>query len=136
MRRVYLDVNVVFDYLLKRSPYHIEAEQIVELAMQNRIQAYVDTQTLIFAYPFLRKQGNAQRAREAIVLLADIITAVSLTGEIFRAVLNNKRLKDLEDAGQLEIALHNDVEVLITRDNEFISDQLLIQTPGEFLEAF
>lgn len=134
--KAYLDVNVVFDLLLTRHPFFEESLQLIALAEGGRIDLYVDAHTFIFAYAHLLRFGASPlAARTRLAELAGRVEVVSLDSNGLHHAFKRTEPRDLEDAGQVEIALATECKVFLTRDVGLIAEDISVQTPHQFLSS-
>ena len=138
MKKAYLDVNVVFDFLLERKPFYIEASQIFELSRLGKISLTTDTQTIVFAFFHLTKlDKDRRRVKDKLLKLLNYMEVANLSEAGLRKALEADYPIDLEDAGQLEIAQEAKVDVFITRDLKDYKDvNLPVFSPAYFLTEF
>lgn len=138
MKKVYLDVNVVFDYLLERKPFSVEAIQIFELSRLGKIEVITDTQTIAFVFFYMvKKDKDRRRIKDKLAKLLDIINLTSLSEAALRKALAADNPVDLEDAAQLEIALEANVDVFVTRDlDDYKNVSLRVLSPAQYLMRY
>ncbi len=135
MQKVYLDVNVVFDFLLRRKPFYLEAAQIIELAKLNEITLVTDTQTLVFVFFHMVKvESDRRKVKDNISALLQYLDVVPLSKAALQKALAVDNPTDLEDAAQLEIAQEIGAHVFVTRDVEvYKKSSFPIKSPAQFL---
>ena len=136
MIKVYLDVNIVMDFLLIRKPHFTPVSEIIQLAKTNKIEAIVDARSLVFTFfHMMKKDKDAGKAKKAIKLLIKYFTIISTTKDNLVDALNRELPDDLEDGVQLEMALVADVDLMITGDkNGFPSTEIKSMSATEFLQ--
>ena len=136
MRRIYLDVNVVLDYLLRRNPWIIEAEQLIYLAESRQLQVVIYSNVLIQAYHYLQKYGAGKLAKAHLLAFSQLVEFVPLTHAQLVDLLGDPSDKDIEDQMQVSLAEANGCDCIITRDAGFASSSIEVVTPGQFLTNF
>jgi len=134
----YLDVNVIFDQLLRRAPFDKESNQIIELAKQKRLRLITDAQTIVFVFSYMVKQNPDRRQVKNILLkLLRYVEVTQLSKESLIKALRSDIPVDLEDAGQLEIAKEVGADLFVTRDVKFYNEvSFPVKTPTELLREF
>ena len=112
--KVLLDANILLDFTLKRDEY-LQAKQIIELAVNGTIQAFITPSIVhILGYWLNKAYGNA-KAKELLLTLMSDITVIDLPHEIVLNALHSK-INDIEDALQYYTAIHHKLDYFISRD--------------------
>ena len=133
-RRVYLDTDVILDFVLRRQPFFVHAAQVLQEGMEGRILLLASAGSLKDVFYFARKatpeevqrdhkEGNEKRGRESIRLLLQILEACALDKAMWDEALTSP-LKDTEDALQLACAARNKADFLVTRNTKHYSGVL------------
>jgi|GEM_PF-895582 len=138
MKKVYLDVNIVFDYLLERKPFNVEAIQIFELARLGKIEAITDTQTITFVFFYMVKTDtDRRRVKNKLIGLLEFLSLTNLSATALMKALAMDDPVDLEDAAQLQVAIEVEADVFITRDlDDYKNADFPIQSPPQFLRGY
>lgn len=135
--KVFLDANILLDLTLKREKFE-QAKQIITLAINGDIQAFVTPSVLhIVGHGLSKEYGNAKTKELLLTLLADI-TVIDLPHEIAVNALHSK-IGDIEDALQYYSAIHHKLDYFISRDKQLQKQGipvLAVYTPEDFLEEF
>ena len=130
---VFLDLNIVLDFLLQRSPWNAEADVIWEANRDGRINAAMSSAALPTIFYIIRRTADWDVARDAIddCLLSLEILSVDL------AIVNLAQSfsgRDFEDNLQAACAIEHGCDVLVTRDgNGFLGLPIEVVTPSELL---
>lgn len=134
---VFLDINVVLDFLLKRSPFDDEAIEIFKLLYKKEIKGYLSAVSYTQIGYFLQKYVGKPAAKEILRDLNKLLTTVAVDNRVIEEALDSE-IKDFEDAIQYASALSvSNLYCIITRDKkDFKSSQIIIQSPKEFINAF
>ncbi len=76
--KVFLDTNVLIDYLLKREPFYGEAKKVFELCLYT-IDGFVTPHSLIDVFYMLseRTDATAEYCRGTLVKLRSVLNVVS-----------------------------------------------------------
>jgi predicted nucleic acid-binding protein len=133
--KVFLDANILLDFVLKRDDYQ-EAKEIIELAVDGKITTFI-TPSIVHTtgYWFTKIYGAAKAKEILLTLLADV-TIIDISHEITLVALHSK-IKDIEDALQYYSAIHHKLDYFISRDKQFQKEGipiLPIYTAKEFLQ--
>ncbi len=115
MKAVLIDLNIILDFFEKRN-FHKEAATIFELCHKKKIKGYVCAHEITTLSYFLEKKFKKSKIISyAIKELLDIVKVLSLNELIIRKALDSK-INDFEDAVIDEIAIENNINVIITRN--------------------
>ncbi|PIY10699.1 MAG: DNA-binding protein [Flexibacter sp. CG_4_10_14_3_um_filter_32_15] len=136
MKHVFLDTNVILDFITKREPHTIYAKPIFELANNNELMIYTSAVSLSNCFYILERSYKKERSeiKKVFKKLLQILHVTNLSeGNVLEAL--NSNFEDFEDALQNYSAINiSDLSIIITRDkSDFVSSELLIVTPEEFL---
>lgn len=133
MDKIFIDTDVILDFLLNRKPFSIDAAKILSLSEKNVIR--VGTTGLVFAntYYILRKISTHKKVVEKLTKLSELIKIIDLPKEAVVWALKSD-FRDFEDAIQNFSAINADVKVLITRNiKDFKTSNLAVMSPDMFL---
>jgi len=132
--RVFLDANVLLDFLLKRKNYII-SRQLIAMAQAGTIRALISPAVLhIIAY-WVTKEHGAKLSKKVILALLDEILVVDATHEIAVQAVQSAN-SDIEDALQYFTALHHKADYLLTWDKHFLkysTPTLRVISPDDFI---
>jgi predicted nucleic acid-binding protein len=115
MIKTLIDTNVILDIALNRQPFCREAEIIFQCMEDKEIRGYISASAVTDIFYLLRKQIGRQNATQYILELLEIVDILGVSKEtIIDALLSG--LADFEDAVQTQVAIENDIEVIVTRN--------------------
>lgn len=133
-RRIFLDTNVVIDYLSKRMPFAEEAMIIFSLPPQ-RIQLCISALSFTTIFYVLKKHFDRKRLLEmlnGIQALMEVLPTDEHT--ISQAIQSD--FSDFEDAVQYHTALSGNIDAIITRNpKDYINSAIPVYTPSEFIQV-
>jgi predicted nucleic acid-binding protein len=136
MQKVYVDTDVIIDFLTDRKPYSGQAAMILSLSEYKNIQVCVSTLTFANCYYVLKKYSSHSNVIAKLSQLAEIVEITDVTK---KAILNSLKsdFKDFEDAIQNETAKNdNEINILITKNiKDYKNSDLSILTPELFLKS-
>jgi predicted nucleic acid-binding protein len=135
MRNVFVDTDVILDFLIAREPFAIDAARIFSLSEKKKVA--ICTTGLVFAnaYYVLRKLGPHKKVVEKLAMLAAIIDIISLSKDAVKQALESD-FGDFEDALQHYAALSDNVKIIITRNvKDFKYSSLAVMTPDQYLKG-
>jgi predicted nucleic acid-binding protein len=131
--KLLLDINVVLDVILARSPWIHEAAPLLSAVEEGRAEGYVAGHTITTIHCIVAKEKGRQVAATAVTDLLRIVHAVPLGDADFQQALV-LGLADFEDAVQAAAALKIGADYLITRnEQDFRGVPVPIRTAGEIL---
>ena len=131
--RVLLDTNVVLDSMLRRQPWHVEADAILSAAAQGQLICAVTPHSLATAFYVGRRTVGTAQARADI---RNYILAFDILPLDKQALLDADALagNDLEDNLQIAAAVAAHVDAIVTRNvGDFAHSGVPVWTPAELL---
>ncbi len=133
-KRLFLDSDVILDLLLKREPFSIYTQLIINQSKSEGFE--LNTSPLIFAninYILSKKIGN-MLARDNLKIFAKLINILNFDGDIIEIALNSQ-FTDFEDSIEYFIAERFKCDVIITRNTkDYKHAAIPILTPEQFLK--
>ena len=134
MKKIYLDCNILIDWLLDRDPYSYYAAKLIELTEEKKIISYISGLTLANTYYIINKEKNKKIANEFLKDSLNLFKFVPISAStIKKAILN--QYKDFEDDIHYFVSLENKIEYIITRNKKDFpeNDKIKIFNAEEFL---
>jgi predicted nucleic acid-binding protein len=122
---VYLDMNIVFDYLVGRQPYGQEAAQILTLLRNEKIDVFMAPNAIIMAFAILRQQPNRmshEQIKHSLILFRKLVGCVPVNNDDVDAALSSSDPDDLEDGFQIVLAKKCGATVIISNDRSGFRD--------------
>lgn len=134
-KRIFLDTNVMLDFLGEREPFYEPIAKIATLAEKEKLTMVVSPISFTTVNYFLSKFENSKIAREKLRKLK-ILSEICVLDEHTVEKGLNSSIEDFEDALQYFSATESECEIIITRNgNDFKQSLLPIMTPDEFLSS-
>lgn len=136
MTDIFIDTDVIVDFLIDRKPYSREAAVIFTLIDQKKLHGYVSSLSFSNLYYLLRKLESHKKAIAKLESLAEIIDILKVDGDSVRKAIQSD-FTDFEDGMQYFSASENKkISVIITRNTrDYRKSAIPVMTPGEFLKA-
>ena len=133
---VFLDTNVVLDFILKREGFAKEAAILFDLGEREKIELSLSSLSLNNIDYVVSKVASKEKSREIIIKLLSLVTILPVgRSTIEKAAICE--FKDFEDAVQNYCAEEAGLKHIITRNvKDYKKSDLSIQTPKEFLAGF
>ena len=132
MRHIFLDTNVVIDFLADRRPFSIDAARLFDMAIEGKIKIYVSAVSYNNIYYILRRSLSNSSTIKLLDELAGMTEIVDVTKEVIKGSLKAD-FKDYEDAIQYHCALSiPEIELIVTRNTkDFKKSEMAVLTPTE-----
>ena len=136
MRYVFLDTNVVIDFLADRRPFSIDAAKLFDLGVDGRAKIYISAASYNNIYYIIRQSLLHNATIKLLEELAEITEIVDVTDAIIRKSLKSD-FTDYEDAIQYCCALTlPEINFIVTRNTkDFKKSALPVLTPTEAIAA-
>lgn len=134
MLKVFIDTDVILDFLFDRKPYSESAAKVLSLCEKGMIQGYITSITISNTYYLLRKVAKHQKVMDS---LKDLLSFLNISITDKQTILDalNSEFKDFEDALQNSSAINSDnIQILLTRNSkDYKASNLSILSSEEFL---
>lgn len=132
--KIFIDTNIFLDTLLKREPFKIHAERLLNLCDERVFTAFTSCVSFINITYFLQR-FNKEGYVESLDRILNSIDIIPLENEDFKkAILFN--FTDIEDAYQYTAALkENGIRYIITRNiHDFKKSSIPAISAEDFLQ--
>ena len=133
---VFLDTNVMLDFVGERNPHFKSAQIVVNLADKGKIKIYVSALSFATCSYFLTKEFGTEITKDKLSKFKILSTIVSLDENIVEKSLLSK-FSDFEDALQNFSAESNGlINTIVTRNvKDYKKSKLSVLTPEMFLKT-
>ncbi len=130
MKKLFLDTNVILDFLGNRGPFAEHAAIIFDQAEKGNLSIYVSALSFSNLYYILRKATNHKKAIQLVTNLNDLVSVVEVDQHIIDEAIASE-FKDFEDAIQDSCAAKiKKLDALITRNlKDFKKSKVSILSP-------
>lgn len=137
MKHIFLDTNVIIDFLANRVPFSIEAAKLFNFSLLKKVTIYVGAVSFNNIYYIMRQTYKHPEIIKILIQLQDLSEVVDVTGIVIQESLKSE-FKDFEDAIQYNCAKTIDkLDCIVTRNTkDFKTSTIPIMTPKEFLTLF
>lgn len=135
MHKVFLDTNIVIDFLGERAPFYDAAAKLLSLADQKKIELFTSPTTIATTYYILSQYENSKAVVEKIKKFR-VLCSISLVDNavVDKAILSS--FNDFEDAIQYYSALASQCDMMISRnEKDFKTAQIPVLNAMDFLKA-
>ncbi len=132
--KVFLDSNIILDFLDHTRPTHEDAKQIVHHLIMNDIETYLSEDMLTTIYYISKDKTKVLEFFETILQIWKAMPFGLVTILEAIAMCKNDTGKDFEDVVQCLAAKTNGCGVLVTNDKQFAQCGIEIMNSSEFLK--
>lgn len=134
-KRIFIDTNVMLDFLGERVPFYEAIAKIATLAEKSELTMVVSPISFATVNYFLSKFEGSKTAIEKLRKFKILCEICTLNEQTIEKGLNAS-IKDFEDALQYFSATESQCEILLTRNGKDFKKSLLpVMTPDEFLKS-
>lgn len=135
MQRVFLDTNIILDFLGERENYYEPAAKILTLADKKKIKIYTSPSSISNTYYLLSRYENAKTALEKIRKFKLICNISIMDDEVVEKAINSG-FKDFEDAMQYFSAIATNCDLIVTRnEKDFKNAMIPIVNAASYLQT-
>jgi len=136
MTNLFIDTDVIIDFLVDRKPYSREAAIIFTLIDHKKLKGYVSSMTFSNLFYVLRKIEPQKKVFSKLNSLSKLLTVLKVDEQNIRDAIDSG-FPDFEDSIQYYCALDcKKVEVILTRNTkDYKNSRLPVMTPGDFLKS-
>lgn len=130
MKQIFIDTNVIIDFLADRSPSSEYAAILFQLAKENKIRIYVSAISFNNTYYILRKVTSHKKALKLIAEIEEYVGIQETDRTILRRAIKSD-FKDFEDAIQYFSAVQlGNIDMITTRDiKDFKKSEIPVLSP-------
>lgn len=137
MRNLFIDTNVLIDFLADRMPFAEEATKLFNYCLLGRARVYISTVSYNNIYYILRQSLSHSETMKLLGELAEMTEMIDVNKAVIRKSLKSD-FKDFEDAIQYNCALQvGKIDCIVTRDTrDFKRSEIPVMTPHEAVSMF
>ncbi|MDQ3109928.1 MAG: PIN domain-containing protein [Bacteroidota bacterium] len=116
MIKIFVDTNILVDFIADRKPFSKFALIIFEKAEKKEVSLYTSSHAIATTHYLLKKYISEKELREVLYNILDYLTIVAIDHDIIKKGLKSKH-KDYEDALQI-LAAHSieKLDYIVTRN--------------------
>jgi predicted nucleic acid-binding protein len=136
MADLFIDTDVIIDFLLDRKPFSREAAIIFTLIEQKKLRGYSSSLTFSNLYYVLRKIESHNKVISKLDSLSKLVGILKVEEQTIKNALASG-FPDFEDSIQYYSAIDNKkIDVIITRNiRDYKKSNIPVMTPGDFLKT-
>lgn len=136
MNNIFLDTNVVIDFLADRRPFSLLAARMFNYSLQGKVKLYISAVSYNNIYYILRQSLSNAETIKLLEQLSEMTEIADVTKDIIKKSLKTD-FKDFEDAIQYNCALSiSKINFIVTRNTkDFKKSSLPVFTPEEAIST-
>lgn len=138
-KRIYLDANILLDYISGARPRHASAFRLVIWCLKERIQLFTSCDIVTTIY-YVNAKANKTKALEGIRNINRFCRVVPFGNDQVEAVCRlmeeDPDYVDLEDAIQYLLAKEEGCDLIVTNDRYFVSKELPVADSESFCRTY
>ena len=130
MQKIFLDTNIIIDFLVEREVFYEPAAKIMTLADRKKIKIFTSPSSISNSYYLLSKYENTKTALEKIRKFKVLCSISMMDDEVVEKAINSD-FKDFEDAMQYFSALASNCDLIVTRNEKDFKNAMIPVMNGE-----
>lgn len=135
MQKIFLDTNIVIDFLGERNNFYEISARILTLADNKKIKLFTSPTTIANSYCILSRNEHSKIVLEKIRKFKLLCSISIMNDEVIEKSLNSD-FKDFEDSIQYFSALASNCDIIITRNEKDFKNALIpVMNPESYLET-
>jgi predicted nucleic acid-binding protein len=136
MTDLFIDTDVIIDFLIDRKPHSREAAIIFTLIEQKKNKGYVSSLTFSNLYYVLRKVESHNKVITKLDSISRLVTILKVDQQTIKDAIASG-FQDFEDSIQYNCALnYKRIDVLITRNTkDYKNSEIPVMTPADYLKT-
>lgn len=133
--KIVIDTNVVIDAVASRQPFCKEAEAILLMVSEGKIEGYITANSITDIFYVVRRSLTETQARQVIRSILYSLDVIDVGGEDCWQALN-LQIGDFEDALIVSCAEKICADYIVSRDSAFLKEDSPVQiiAPDSFLD--
>jgi predicted nucleic acid-binding protein len=133
MLRVFLDSDVILDYLADRLPFAVEAEMIFDALDQRKLQGFVSALSFTNVHYFLRKKLGGAASVKLLEKFRAMVSVLPVDGKVIARALASD-FGDFEDAVQYYAAIQSRLNGIVTRNlRDYQKSEITVFSPADLI---
>ena len=133
--KIFVDANVVIDYLVDRAPFADDAEAVIEVCVGEGNEGAITGLSACNAVYIIGRSIGRRKAELLVKEVTSLIGLLPINPDDIKTNLGADH-PDFEDSLQITAARSWGADVIITRDKTgFANSPIKVQTPSEFINS-
>lgn len=137
MTELFIDTDVIIDFIIDRQPFSGEAAQVFTLIDQKKVKGYTSAICYSNLYYVLSRYATHKKVINILNELSELLGILKVDKDILKDSLASE-FKDFEDAIQYYTAQeYKKIDVIITRNiKDYKKSFLPVMTPETFMKTY
>lgn len=137
MINVFLDTDVIVDYITDRKPFSDNAEKIFALLENKKVKGHTSSLCFSNLYYLIRQQMTRTKAIEILKDLANLLNILKVDEDSILQALNSE-FKDFEDAIQyFSVMDYKSIDIIVTRNiKDYKHSDLPVMSPDTLIKTY
>ncbi len=133
MKKLFLDSDVLLDFLIDRAPFMDDIAEIIENSISSEVKLCISPISITNLNYIIGKLANKKKANMQTKKILKLVSVESVGQTTINKAAGSK-FKDFEDGVQNYCAEESGHEIIITRNTkDYKESKLSILTPREYL---
>jgi len=130
MKNIFVDTNVIIDFLANREPFSEYAAKSFQLAQNKKVNIYISAITINNTYYVLKQVSSHKKSLNLIDGIESLVEIIPTDQKIIQKAIKSD-FKDFEDAIQYYSAKEvKEIDVIATRNaKDFKTSDIPVLTP-------
>ena len=116
MTRIFVDTNVILDYLIPSNAFHDEASALIEKCLDGTVRGFASSHSLTDIFYISRKYFSVEERQLFLLMIVSNFTIIPENNADFLSVLSAEGFFDLEDGLQMQCAEKEKVDYIVTEN--------------------
>ncbi len=135
MQKIFLDTNILIDFLGERDGFYKWSARILTLADKKKIIIYTSPTSIANCYYILSRNENSKIVLEKIRKFKLLCGMSIMNDDIIEKAINSD-FKDFEESMQYFSALETNCNIIITRNEKDFKNALIpVMNPESYLKS-
>jgi predicted nucleic acid-binding protein len=136
MNDLFIDTDIIIDFLIDRKPHSREAAIIFTLIEQKKLKGYVSSLTFSNLYYVLRKVEPHNKVISKLDSISKMLTILKVDQQTIKDAIASG-FSDFEYSIQYNCVLdYKKIDVLITRNTkDYRNSEIPVMTPADYLKT-
>lgn len=125
MKHLFLDTNVLIDFLIDRKPFSDEAAKLFNYSLKKKVNLYVSAVSYNNIYYILNRNNSNTQTINSLCELFELTEIIDVSKEVIKKSLHSD-FKDFEDAIEYHAAKSfNKIDCIVTRNTKDFKTSVL-----------
>jgi predicted nucleic acid-binding protein len=136
MTKIFIDSDILIDFLIDRQPFSESSTKIISLCSENKIKGFVTPMIIANIFYILRKSLSKSDLKIKFINLLKFIDIIEMNkATVLNALYSD--FNDFEDALQnFAVEKKSEIKLIITRNlKDYRKSSLSVYTPESFLKT-